>query len=379
MFEITKRLCAPLAALALACGGSPDRGPTAPSASADREELPVESSGSARLDWLTSYLASPRKPAGGDPAVLAGAGDIARCYPGADVSAYRVPGPANPAARTAQLLDAMRGATVMAVGDNAYEFGSPFDYAACYDRTWGRLRNRTRPAAGNHEYLTPGAAGYFGYFGRRAAPPLGYYSYRIGSWHAVVLNSTPQVYACWPPEADEGTPPGFPPLPVPTSPDVAAGRACAGDVAQQLWLANDLAAHPAECTIVYFHHPRFSSGQHGNHFQMQKIWDLLYARGVDVVVDGHDHLYERFAPQTPDGVADPEHGIREFTVGTGGADFYAVRQVQPNSEKIVTNAYGVIALALGSGGYSWAFEDVDGAIRDFGSGACHGPPVGRGT
>lgn len=376
MREIPKRLCVPLAALALACAGSPDGGPTAPRVPNVRAGSSPGSSSDARLDWLASYLASGSAPAAGDPAVLAGAGDIARCYPGADVRAYRFPGPSTPASRTARLLDAMPGATVMAVGDNAYEYGSTFDYLACYNFTWGRFWNRTRPAAGNHEYLTPGAAGYFAYFGRRSAPPLGYYSYELGSWHAVVLNSTTQVYACWPPEADEGTPPGFPPLPVPVSPDVAAGRACVGDVAQQLWLANDLATHPAECTIVYFHHPRFSSGQHGNHFQMQKIWDLLYARGVDVVVDGHDHLYERFAPQTPEAVADPEHGIRQFTVGTGGADFYAVRQVQPNSEKIITDVYGVIALALGSGGYAWAFEDVDGAIRDSGSGACHGPPDG---
>src|SRR6185503_9782287 len=126
----------------------------------------------------------------------------------------------------------------------------------------------------------------------------------------------------------------------------------------------------ARCTLAYFHHPRFSSGKHGNHFQMQKIWDLLYAGGADVVVSGHDHMYERFAPQNPDGVADPVSGIRHFTAGTGGAEFYAVTQVQPNSEVIINDSYGVLALALDEGGYAWAFEDVNHAIRDSGSNSC---------
>jgi hypothetical protein len=369
------RLSITAVALTVACVGAPDSMPTAPRANAPAARS-VAAASDAMLDWLNAYLASPHAPVSGEPAVLAGAGDIARCYPGAGVREYRFPGPSHPAAQTARLLEAMPGATVFAAGDNAYEFGSLLDYLGCYHFTWGRLYNRTRPAAGNHEYLTPGAAGYFAYFGRRSAPPLGYYSYDIGSWHAVVLNSTTQVYACWPPEADEAPPPGFPVLPVPISPDVAAGRACAGDVAQQAWLANDLATHPSECTVVYFHHPRFSSGQHGNHFQMQKIWDLLYANGVDVVLDGHDHLYERFAPQRPDGTADTDFGIRQFTVGTGGAEFYDVRARQPNSEVVVTRVFGVIALALDVGRYAWAFEGTDRVIHDSGSGACHGRPAG---
>ena len=265
----------------------------------------------------------------------------------------------------------MAGATVMAVGDNAYEFGSPADYAGCYQPTWGRFRARTRPATGNHEYLTPGAAGYFGYFGRRAAAPLGYYSYDLESWHVVVINSTTQVYACWPPELTE-FPVGFPQLPVPDTPGPAAGRACAGDVAQQLWLAADLAAHRgARCTLAYFHHPRFSSGMHGNHYQMQKMWDVMYAAGVDVVVSGHDHLYERFAPQDPDGNADAARGIRQFTVGTGGAEFYGVSVLQPNSEVLINTVHGVIALALDDGRYAWSFVGVDHTVRDSGSGVCH--------
>jgi hypothetical protein len=323
------------------------------------------------LTWLDGYLASPHAPAAGEPAVLAGAGDIARCYPGSDVRAFQRPGPSNPADSTSQLLDRMPGATVMAVGDNAYEFGSPLDYIHCYHPTWGRHRTHTRPSAGNHEYLTPGALGYFAYFGRRAAPPLGYYSYDLGSWHVVVLNSTPQVYACWPPELNEQPPPGFPTLPQPVTPGPAAGRACVGDVAQQAWLAADLAHSSAACTIAYFHHPRFSSGMHGNHYQMQKIWDMLYAKGADIVVSGHDHLYERFAPQTPDGVADDARGIRQFTVGTGGAEFYGMGVKQPNSEVFINTAHGVLALALDAGRYAWAFVAADGTTLDSGAGSCH--------
>jgi hypothetical protein len=376
MSLVRVRLLIPTIALSLACVGTPDHTITAPPATSARGESPLVTSSTDLLPWLSSYLASPHAPVPGDPAVLAGAGDIARCYPGVNVTQYRFPGPSNPAAATARLLDSMPGATVMAVGDNAYEFGSTFDYLACYHFTWGRLRNRTRPATGNHEYLTPAAAGYFTYFGSRAAPPLGYYSYDIGSWHAIVLNSTPQIYACWPPEDGE-TLPGFPMLPVPPLPDPTAGRLCPGDIAQQAWLAQDLATHATNaCTVVYFHHARFSSGPHGNHYQMQKIWDLLYANGVDVVVDGHDHLYERFAPQDPMGVADDQFGIRQFTVGTGGADFYPVRAVEPNSEALITGVNGVIALALGDGQYSWAFEGTDRVLRDSGSGVCHGRPSG---
>jgi hypothetical protein len=360
-----------LAALALAlaaCGDLPTSAPE-PSSIRVARAAPADD-----LAWLTRYLAHPRTPAASEPAVLAGAGDIAACYPGADVRSFRPPGGNHPAARTSRLLDRMPGATVMAVGDNAYASGSIIDYLFCYHPTWGRHRPRTRPATGNHEYLTPGAAGFFAYFGRRGAPPLGYYSYSLGSWHVVVLNSTPQVYACWPPETNEQLP-DLPFNPVPTVLGPAAGRACLGDVAQQLWLAQDLATHAAStCTAVYFHHPRFSSGPHGNHYQMQRIWDLMYANGVDLVIDGHDHLYERFAPQDPEGNADATHGIRQLTVGTGGADFYDLKAIQPNSEVRITGVHGVVALALGGGRYSWAFQAVDRTIRDSGSGTCHGAP-----
>ena len=354
MIHRSRRLAALAVAaslLVLACGDPPSA-PTRPTA----RDTPL-------AGWLQAHLGSPWSPATG-PAVLVGAGDIAECYEGVvpPLRRARTQARRSPAAETARLLDHIPG-TVVTLGDNAYETASPFDFAACYDPTWGRHRERTRPAAGNHEYLTPGAAGYFAYFGLRAAPPLGWYSYDAGSWHVLVLNSTPQVYACRPPE-----------LAPPASPE--EGRLCAGDVAQQAWLEADLAAHAdAACTVAYFHHPRFSSGPHGSHYQMQRIWDALYRHGVDVVLSGHDHLYERFAPQDPEGALDPAHGIRQFTVGTGGAHLYAAAERLPNSEVLVDDTFGVLALALGDHGYAWAFVGVDRAVADSGTGSCHGAPV----
>ena len=350
--------CTALAILPSACtDGSP---PVAP---AESEVL-----GADLGAWVGGLPRHPWRARSGPP-VLVGAGDIARCYDPEDPTDITPPA-AIAAEATARLLDRIPG-TVMAIGDNAYEFGSPLDYALCYEPTWGRHRGRTRPAAGNHEYLTPGAAGYFAYFGVRAAPPLGWYSYDLGSWHVVVLNSTPQVYACWPPEIEEGRPPDFPsPPPVPDEPGPAAGRACAGDVAQQAWLAADLAANPARCTVAYFHHSRYSSARHGNHYQMQRIWDILYAHGVDVVVSAHDHVYERFAPQDPDARLDETRGIRQFVAGTGGAELYEFEEIEPNSEVRLDDTHGVLALALGRGRYGWAFVAVDGGVRDSGTDEC---------
>ena len=302
--------------------------------------------------WLALLPENPwAAPAG--PPVLVGAGDIARCYPSDDPTNITPPH-LTAAEATARLLDRIPG-TVMTVGDNAYEFGSPSDYLLCYHPTWGRHKARTRPAAGNHEYLTPGAAGFFAYFFPDGGPPGGYYSYDLGGWHVVVLNSTPQWAACPPPKSS-----------------VEEGRTCVGDAAQRLWLEADLAAHPNECTIAYFHHPRFSSGRHGSQYEMQQFWDILYANGVDVVVSAHDHLYERFAPQDPVGNADPERGIRQFTAGTGGAELYEFRTVLDNSERRVNDTHGVLTLALGDGRYGWAFIATRGdRVRDWGGGRCH--------
>ena len=284
---------------------------------------------------------------------LVGAGDIARCYPADDPTAIR-PAQSTPAAATARLLDRIPG-TVITLGDNAYEFGSPADYLLCYEPTWGRHKSRTQPSAGNHEYLTPGAAGYFTYFGARSRPPLGYYSYDVGSWHVVVLNSTPQWAECPPPASS-----------------AEDGRRCIGDVVQRDWLRADLAANPRLCTVAYFHHPLFSSGKHGNQYEMQQFWDILYEHGVDVVLSAHDHIYERFAPQDPDGNLDLEQGIREFVVGTGGAELYGFGTIQPNSEVRDNSTWGVLALGLEDGSYRWSFVPVPGgSFSDSGSDTCH--------
>jgi hypothetical protein len=287
----------------------------------------------------------------GDP-VLVGAGDIAQCYPPDNPTAITPP-ELTAAESTAMLLDAIPG-TVMAMGDNAYELGSTADYALCYEPTWGRHKARTRPAAGNHEYLTPGAAGYFAYFGLAAVPPGGYYSYELGAWHVIVLNSTPQWAAC---------------QPAPTSPD--GGRACIGDVAQRRWLVADLATHRQRCTVAYFHHPRYSSGMHGSQYEMQQFWDMFYAANVDLVISGHDHLYERFAPQDADGHLDARRGIRQITVGTGGAALYPFTTTLPNSEVRDNTTHGVLSVRLGARRYEWTFVAVGGAIIDSGSGSCH--------
>jgi hypothetical protein len=285
--------------------------------------------------------------------VLVGAGDIARCYQPEPPLRW-TPARRTMAEQTARLLDRIDG-TVMAVGDNAYEAGSLLDYLRCYHPTWGRHRWRTRPAVGNHEYITPGAAGYFAYFRWRAAPPLGYYSYEIGSWHVVVLNSMSQWTACQPPPPDRQT-----------------ARLCAGDRVQQLWLRNDLATHPSKCTVAYFHHPPFSSGKHGSQREMQQFWDILYDHGVDVVVTGHDHTYERFAPQDRDGHLDSERGVRQFVVGTGGAELYSFGPIEENSEVRDNRTHGVLSLTLGEDAYQWQFVPVAGkTFTDAGSGTCH--------
>ena len=329
-----------LAVALAACGDSPSAPPQQERPDADLAR------------WLVRLPENPwAAPAG--PPILVGAGDIARCYQPEDPTAITPPH-LTAAESTAVILDRVPG-TVMAVGDNAYELGSLSDYLLCYEPTWGRHKARTRPAVGNHEYLTPGAAGYFAYFFPVSAPPGGYYSYDLGRWHVVVLNSMTQWSACPPPK---------------TSPD--DGRTCAGDLPQLLWLIADLRHHRNRCTIAYFHHPRFSSGRHGSQYEMQQPWDILYANGVDVVVSGHDHLYERFAPQDPDGNLDTRRGIRQFTVGTGGAGLYEFTTILPNSEVRINDTHGVLALALDNSRYAWAFiSATGGAVRDSGSGECH--------
>jgi hypothetical protein len=268
--------------------------------------------------------ATPTPDLAADP-VFVGAGDIAACG-------------TNGAEMTARLLDRIEG-TVFTLGDNAYDSGSAEQFRDCYDPTWGRHKARTRPAPGNHDYVTPGAAAYYDYFGESAGPERrGYYSFDLGAWHIISLNS-----------------------------QIAAGP----ESAQAQWLREDLAAHPATCTLAYWHKPMFSSGSvHGNDSHMRTIWNILASAHADVVVNGHDHIYERFAPQTVDGAADAQ-GMREFVVGVGGAELYGIGAIQPNSEVRHTGVFGVLKLKLHAASYDWEFVPAEaGAFSDAGSAGC---------
>lgn len=276
---------------------------------------------------LVSLAQSTPPPA---EAVIVGAGDIAACELPDDEA-------------TARLLDGIAG-TVIAVGDTVYPDGTLDDYQRCYDPSWGRHKQRTRPVAGNHEYNTKGAAGYFAYFGALAKPQgTSYYAFKRGTWLILALNSNLDAR----PEGDQGR-----------------------------WLRDTLENNPSPCTLAIFHHPLFSSYAHGDNSRMRQFWEVLYASGVDVIINGDSHLYERFAPQTPAGIADPEHGIRQFIVGTGGAILVrdvGVRRL-PTSEVLDHATHGVIKLTLRSNQYEWEFVPVAGkSFRDAGSGPCVSP------
>jgi hypothetical protein len=259
-----------------------------------------------------------------EPVVLVGAGDIANC----EISG------GSGAVATARLLDRIPG-TVFTVGDHAYPSGTAKQFQDCYDPSWGRHKARTRPSPGNHDYLTANAKPYFDYFGPSAGPEgRGYYSYALGGWHILSLNSFIP--------ADRRSP-------------------------QLEWLRKDLTENRTPCTLAYWHVPVFSSGPHGGEPQttahMVEVWRVLYEFGADVVINGHDHLYERFAPQDPKGKRDPMKGIREFVVGTGGGGLYEIKQVRPNSEVRSNRSYGVLKLTLGASDYAWEF--VPGAGEQF--------------
>lgn len=265
-------------------------------------------------------------------AVLLAAGDIAECG---------VPG----ASLTAALIERLPG-TVLAAGDLAYPAGSAKDFARCYAPTWGKFRDRTLPVPGNHEYRTPEAAGYFAYFGPRAGEPgKGYYSVNMGHWHIVAVNSN----------LDSGP-----------------------DSEQMRWLRRDLAQNRLGCILAFWHHPRYSSGPHGDDTRMDAVWDVLYRHGASVVIAGHDHDYERLAPLDAAGRRDDRRGIRSFVVGTGGARLYGVSMRGEESEAWNGTTWGVLKLSLYPKGYDWAFVPVAGAsYRDAGSGRCN--DTARGT
>lgn len=269
----------------------------------------------------------PPPPFPGAGIVFVGAGDIADCSSSGDEA-------------TATLLDNIAG-TVFTLGDNAYSDGTDANFSQCYEPSWGRHKARTRPTPGNHDYHTSGASGYYAYYGASAGPAgQGFYSYDLGDWHIVSLNSNVSM---------------------------SSGSA------QETWLRADLAATTRPCTLAYWHHARFSSSSnHGNQGQTEPLWDALYDAGAEIVVSGHDHTYERFAPQTPTGAADPVRGIREFVVGTGGTGHYGFGTPEPNSESRNNDTFGVLKLTLGPGTYAWEFIPVAGmTFTDSGSGSCH--------
>ena len=274
----------------------------------------------------------PPAPATASPSdpVLVGAGDIASCKEEGDEL-------------TAALLDKIDG-TVFTLGDNVYPDGTSDQFRRCYEPSWGRFKARTRPAPGNHDYRTAGAAGYFAYFGAAAGDPAtGWYSYDLGTWHVIVLNSNcRQVGGCGP------------------------------DSKQEAWLKADLAAHPAPCAVAMWHHPRYSSGDHGDDTDMRHLWKVLYDGGVELALSGHDHTYERFAPQDPQGRLDTARGIRQFVVGTGGKALYKFEKIERDSEVRNNQTFGVLKLTLHAHSYDWEFLPAgDGKFTDSGTGTCH--------
>jgi hypothetical protein len=265
------------------------------------------------------------------PVVLLAAGDIADCTNLAGAEA------------TAKILEENAG-TVAAIGDLAYPDGTKENFK-CYDQTWGRVKNRTRPAPGNHEFHSQGATFYFEYFGKEAGDPKeGFYSYDLGVWHIISLNSEcVEIGGC-----NEGS-------------------------REEKWLRADLAAHPVACTLAYFHKPLFSSGgAHGDAPEIRPLYEALYDANADVILSGHDHDYERFAPQDPNGKLDRARGIREFVVGTGGKNHRPFGAPEATSEVRDTTTFGVLKLTLKSTGYDWKFIPEAGkSFTDSGSDNCH--------
>jgi hypothetical protein len=262
---------------------------------------------------------------------LVGAGDIAGCNFKAD-------------RKTARLLGRIQG-TVFTLGDNAYQNGTSKQFRNCYDPTWGKYKKRTRPTAGNHDYHTSGAKPYFDYFGWRAGKAgQGYYSYDLGTWHIVALNSNcKEVGGC--------------------------GRRSA----QGHWLRRDLDRHRAKCTLAYFHHPLYASGKGLDTHKVRSFWNKLYNHQADVILSGHAHRYERYARITPSGKRSSARGIRQFIVGTGGAPGeFQKGPDEPRVQAKKVGAPGVLKLELGSGFYHWKFVPVAGRnYTDSGTARCH--------
>jgi hypothetical protein len=264
------------------------------------------------------------------------AGDIAACKSGLPQES----GAARTAAIIAAGMAADTDAVVLTLGDNTYPVGLLREYVNCYHPTWGQFKARTYPSPGNHEYYTPNAVGYYAYFGDAAGPGRrGFYSFTVGSWQVISLNSNlkPQEHQ-----------------------------------AQIAWLKEELARSRAKCTLAYWHHPVYSSGGHGSDKRMQDAFAVLHAAGADLVLASHDHNYERFAPQDAEGNEDAERGIRQFVVGTGGARLTPIGFRKFNSEVSDNSTHGVLRLSLKEAGYEWEFIPVENdGFSDRGAALCH--------
>jgi hypothetical protein len=277
--------------------------------------------------------ASPSAVVGAN--VFVGAGDVGVCDSDWD-------------SKTGALIEPIPG-TVFMLGDGAYDNGTVQEFADCYGRAWGSFRDRTYPVAGNHEWYTEKAGGYFGYFGERAGSPTrDWYSMDLAGWHIIFLDS-----------------------------ECGHVDGCGQESAQGKWLAADLAkTDPAACVMALWHHPRWSSGHHGNDPRTEYFWRLLYANGADVVLNGHEHLYERYVPIDPNGAPDRKAGLTEFIVGTGGAPLRRIVKLNPTSAVHDSKTHGVLRLTLHADSYDWAFVPVAGSsFTDSGTGQCHGKPT----
>ena len=284
---------------------------------------------------VPSASPEPRLPS------IAAAGDIS-CQPGSRDPCRQE--------QTAAVIDGLDPDLVLPLGDNQYESGTLQEYSAVYHLSWGRFRPRSKPVPGNHEYQDEAAKGYFDYFNGPGAfsgsvgdRDRGYYSYNFGNWHFVALNS-----------------------------NCTFVKGCGAGSPQYNWLRDDLGRNDLPCTLAYSHHPRFSSGINGSSNELRALWQVLYDFVADVYLCAHDHHYERFAPQRPDGTSDPTRGIREFVVGTGGRSITPFQTILPNSDVQDTTSFGVLGMRLGPGFYEWKFVATPGMpLADSGTGLCH--------
>jgi hypothetical protein len=287
---------------------------------------------------VATAVAAPALPGAAAPAAaassptLAAAGDIIGDCTGSSCG-YQ---------KTAAVITSLNPTTVLALGDVSNRSGSASDYTSRFNSSWGVFKAKIRPVPGNHDYGAPGAVNFFNYFGAAANPPRGYYSYDVGTWHIIAINS-----------------------------NCSEVGGCQAGSAQEKWLRNDLAQHPAACTLAFWHHPRYSSGVGGNNTSMKDIFQDLYNARADVVLSSHSHDYERFALQNNASQRDA-NGIRQFVVGTGGSFFTSFGSIKPNSQARNNNTFGVLKMTLGASSYSWKFVPVAGkTFTDSGTRTCH--------